>query len=213
VIIYKIENKINKKIYIGQTKNALNNRVAGHLRNKSFIGNALRKYGLQSFDISVIDSADTKEVLNEKERYWISFYKSEVPNGYNIIQGGSYSTGFSGKRHTKEALQKIKVSSIGKNNGMYGKKHSEETRKKIGDAERGFKHSEESKAKMKVVHLERYRKNPEKWNFSEEAKEKMRKPKSEKGKANIKEAANKPERIQKIKDAWAIRKQKISATG
>lgn len=47
MIVYKLLNKINGKIYIGQTKNEVVSRVHGHSLNKSYIGNAIRKYGLQ----------------------------------------------------------------------------------------------------------------------------------------------------------------------
>jgi len=208
MIIYKIENKINGKIYIGQTKNALNNRVRSHLRNGSFIGNALRKYGLQSFDISVIDEANTKAILNEKEQYWIKNFNSSVPNGYNILQGGSYGVGFSGRHHTEETKKKIQATSSGANNGMFGKHHSEETRKKIGNAENGFRHSEESKKKMSVAHKGAH------WVMSEKGKEGLRNRKySEEGKAKIKEAANRPERIAKLKNAWILRKEKMKELG
>lgn len=195
MIIYKIENKINGKIYIGQTKNALNNRVRDHLRNRSFIGNALRKYGLQSFDISVIDEANTKEVINEKEQYWIKILNSSVPDGYNILQGGSYSTGMTGKHHSRETIEKFKILSSGENNAMFGRRHSEETRKKIGDAEIGFRHSEESKKKMSISQTGK--KKP----MSEKGKEAMRnRIYSVEGQARRAEAARRPERIQKIKD-------------
>lgn len=201
MIIYKIENKINGKIYIGQTKNSLNNRVANHFKNDSFIGKALRKYGLQSFEISIIDEATTKEVLSEKERYWIKSFNCSVPFGYNIVQGGSYSTGFSGRHHSESSLQKMRKQQTGENNGMYGKRHSAETRKKIGNAELGFNHSEATKQKMGIAHKGKH------WIMSEEAKERLRHPKSEQGRENIRAAANRPERIEKIRMTLALRKQ------
>jgi group I intron endonuclease len=203
MMIYKIENKINGKTYIGQTKNALTKRIANHLKNRSFIGSALRKYGLQSFEISVIDEANTKEVLNEKEQYWIKVCNCSVPFGYNIIQGGSYSTGMSGKHHSESSLQRMRSQQAGENNGMYGRKDSEETRKKIGDAEKGFRHSDVTKEKMSKSHTGKH------WIMSEEGKQGLRHPKSEEGKANIRAAANEPERIQKLRDAWVLRKQAV----
>lgn len=206
MIIYKIENKINGKIYIGQTKNSLNNRVANHFKNESFIGNALRKYGIQSFDVSIIDECSSKEILNEKEQYWIRFYNCGAPLGYNLLPGGSYSIGFSGRQHSEESLRKMRELQSGENNGMYGRKHSEETRRKIGEAEKGFKHSDETKKKMSKT------RTGLRWSMSEEGKKRLRHPKSEKGRANIKAAANNPERIAKIKTAikanWVLRKQK-----
>lgn len=88
MIIYKLQNKINGKIYIGKTIKEVEQRIAEHLSTKSIIGNALRKYGLQSFDIFIMDLADDNEILNEKERYWIKTLNCKVPNGYNLTDGG-----------------------------------------------------------------------------------------------------------------------------
>lgn len=89
MIIYKIVNNINGKIYIGQTKNALSQRIAAHIRdNKTPVQKAINKYGLESFTISVIDEADSKEILKEKEKYWIKTLDCKIPKGYNIADGG-----------------------------------------------------------------------------------------------------------------------------
>jgi group I intron endonuclease len=89
MIIYKIANNINGKIYVGQTIKSLDHRICCHLRlNKTPVQKALNKYGIQSFIISIIDTAESKEVLDEKERYWIKFLNSKFPNGYNLTDGG-----------------------------------------------------------------------------------------------------------------------------
>jgi group I intron endonuclease len=67
MIIYKIINNINGKVYVGQTKNDLNYRISVHLKRNSLIGNALRKYGIQSFDISVIDDAPDRQILSDND--------------------------------------------------------------------------------------------------------------------------------------------------
>jgi group I intron endonuclease len=95
LFIYKIENKTNGKIYIGQTIQSINIRFKGHIKsskknnNKSILYKAMRKYDIQSFEISVVDTADTKEVLNKKEIYWIEYYDCMNPNGYNLTRGGT----------------------------------------------------------------------------------------------------------------------------
>jgi len=117
VIIYKIRNKINNKIYIGQTINSLERRTARHLKSNSYIGNALRKNGIQSFDISIIDTADDINLLNEKEEYWISYYNTICPDGYNLSYGGNNS-GMS--EETKRKLRKPKPDGF-RNSGMFQK--------------------------------------------------------------------------------------------
>jgi len=68
LIIYKLKNKINDKIYIGQTIKKLSERISGYIKSNSPIGRAIRKYGLESFDISIVDIAEDKNTLNEKEK-------------------------------------------------------------------------------------------------------------------------------------------------
>jgi group I intron endonuclease len=104
MIVYKIQNKINGKIYIGMTKLSIERRVFGHLCAETYIGRSLRKYGLQSFDIEIIDLAEDREALAEIEVFWIFVFNSMSPNGYNLTEGGEGSDGY---KHTEETLQKI----------------------------------------------------------------------------------------------------------
>lgn len=91
VCIYKITNLVNNKIYIGQTITGIAARWRGHL-NKSgcrFLHNAICKYGKENFKIEVIEYCN-KESLNDREVYWISYYKSNNRMyGYNILIGGN----------------------------------------------------------------------------------------------------------------------------
>lgn len=115
MIIYKITNKTNSKVYIGQTIYTLNYRKNQHLKcarnyidNCRLLNNALRKYDLDNFTWEVIDRASTQEELNKLEIYYINLYDSmNRSKGYNLTSGGR-----------KPIL-------------------SEETKKKIGDSQRG----------------------------------------------------------------------------
>lgn len=91
--IYKIENKINGKIYIGQSIE-IEHRWQKHLAaNDDFvIHKALKKYGKENFDFSIIEECNSLE-LDNKEKYWIDYYNSLIPNGYNMIPGGSQGLG------------------------------------------------------------------------------------------------------------------------
>lgn len=86
--IYKIENKINHKVYIGQSKNP-EERFFQHCNRrptyKSLIYDAIQKYGKENFSFEVLGWF---EDYNEKEKYYIQCYHSVVPGGYNIAQGG-----------------------------------------------------------------------------------------------------------------------------
>lgn len=168
-IIYKLRNKLNRKCYIGQTTNSVEIRLAGHFRTKeSPIGRALRKYGLQSFSIKILDTASSLAILNEKEVYWISRYKTMVSQGgYNIAVGGGGTVGvkltkerkaavaaankrrpapMTGRNHTIEARQKMSLASK-------GRKLSPEWRRKIGLAGKGRRHTPETCEKIRQAKL------------------------------------------------------------
>lgn len=101
--IYKITNKINNKSYIGLSIN-IKARWRAH-RSRPFQLNchqynchlykAIRKYGLENFDFSIIEECLPEE-LSDKEIYWISYYNTNDPNfGYNNTDGGEYARPFS----------------------------------------------------------------------------------------------------------------------
>ena len=76
MIIYEARNKINGKRYIGQTIHTLEERKRGHISSMccSYFRRALDKYGVDSFEWNIIDTAETRDELNRKESYWIEFY-------------------------------------------------------------------------------------------------------------------------------------------
>lgn len=93
--IYKIENLINHKCYIGQSIN-IEFRFQKH-KNASdnfLIHKAFKKYGIENFSFTIIEECSKKE-LDEKEKFWIKQYNSLTPNGYNMIPGGSNGAGLS----------------------------------------------------------------------------------------------------------------------
>ncbi len=173
MIIYKLTNKVNGKLYIGQTIRDLDERLYWHFYSAktgptSYIHRAIRKYGIQSFECSVIDSTDTKETLDEKEVYWIKFLKTKAPDGYNMTDGGSGGSTNKGKPHSKETIRKMSDQKKGDNNPFFGKRHSEETKRKMSNAQKGnkhllgHKHSEETRKKMHLAAQARL--HPEKEN-------------------------------------------------
>jgi len=105
----------------------------------------MKKDGVGNFIVEEIDSGNSKEELNEKERYWIAYYRSQDVICYNIADGGS--GGNTWDKHTDDEKElignKISLSNIGK---VYGP-HSDETKKKISVAVIASKQnrSEESK--------------------------------------------------------------------
>lgn len=91
--IYKIENNINHKVYIGQTIKFYEKRFEQHRLNykreyfsQLALYKAFNKYGIENFTFSPIEEVNN-EFLDERERYWISFYNSYY-DGYNSTLGG-----------------------------------------------------------------------------------------------------------------------------
>lgn len=89
--IYKIQNLIDGKIYIGQSVHiqARFNQHKNEAKNGNTrpLYNAIRKYGIENFSFEVIEEC-SKEKLNEREIYWIKKYDS-FHNGYNLTPGGN----------------------------------------------------------------------------------------------------------------------------
>ena len=92
-IIYKIENDINGHLYIGQTKNSLQERWRKHLyrfeheQQTTGIYGAFKKYGIEHFHPQIIEKC-SDEMLDEREIYWISHYNTYQGEGYNLTPGG-----------------------------------------------------------------------------------------------------------------------------
>lgn len=93
--IYKITNKINGNIYIGQTIQTLTQRWCNHVYaaltegHKDYtcpLHNAIRKYGEENFEKIILEECSIEE-LNDREKYWIQYYNS-YNNGYNATLGG-----------------------------------------------------------------------------------------------------------------------------
>lgn len=94
--IYKITNKINGKSYIGQSTN-IAKRWSHHLavaqndkysQQQWYIHRAIRKYGKENFIFEVLEECP-KELLNEREIYWIAKFDT-YNNGYNLTLGGTF---------------------------------------------------------------------------------------------------------------------------
>ena len=168
-IIYRIRNKVNGKCYVGQTKEQKGfddryycsgegiervYKCHKHLKehnksyNKHLLG-SIEKYGFEAFEINkCLDYAFSLEELNVKEKVYIQLYDS-FENGYNETLGGE---GKEGCCHSEETKTKISEANKGKHKGvnhyMYGKHLSEEHKTKISEAKKGKYLSDETKTKI-----------------------------------------------------------------
>ena len=124
MVVYKITNLINGKIYIGQS----------HVDNENYYGSglaingAIKKYGKQNFKREILEYCDFAIQLIGQEIYWIKKLSSKSPNGYNLTDRGE---GASGYKHTDE--QRKRNSESHKGNLL-----SEENKRKIRESCKGM---------------------------------------------------------------------------
>ena len=91
-IIQMHRNKINNKVYIGQTHlTNINRRFrGGHgYKGSPHFYKAIQKYGWDNFEHIVLECNISKIDVNEREKQYIKKYKATDPQyGYNIQEGG-----------------------------------------------------------------------------------------------------------------------------
>lgn len=216
MIVYKIQNKINGKIYIGITKKSINERIKEHFITNSLIGKALRKYGSQCFDITIITHDNNWTTLCDKEMEYICFYDSKYPNGYNLTDGGD---GIYGYTFTKQVKQRMSESQLGKKRAPRSKESKEKYAAKMKllwqdpeyremqiKSHKGYKQTEQTKEKLRKPRSEEFKAKLRKPRgpLSEEVKQRMRvkKTMSETGKINITISNQNPEKIKKSVQKW-----------
>lgn len=145
--IYRITNLINGKTYIGQHK--YKNLNDSYMGSGKHLKAAQKKYGIENFkkDILVFNIVE-KSFIDLLEKEYIKFYRSIGKAEYNILDGGGGCTGFHHSEETKHKLSEVNK----------GKRFSDETRKKLSEAQKGNQNckgkklSEEHKRKLSEAH-------------------------------------------------------------
>ena len=131
--VYKTTNLVNGKIYIGV--HSTQNLEDGYLGSGKTLKKALSKYGKENFNREILEFYTTRSSALDGEVDYVRVHREEQGHKrlYNILDGGQ---GFPS----------------GENHPMFGKKHSDEVRKKISKNVqgktaqfKGFKHTEEAR--------------------------------------------------------------------
>lgn len=141
--IYKITNNINGKGYVGYTTTSFEERMRKHknddIKHNTLLGRAINKYGWDNFTKEIICESNNKNELCEiLEPYYIKYFNTYKPNGYNMTLGGEKlykeNNPFYRRTHSEEVKQKLSEMAsqrIGNKNPFYGKHHTQETKEKI----------------------------------------------------------------------------------
>lgn len=155
--IYIIENTKNGKVYVGQVGQGKNTTFTtrfnhhykylkiGKHKNKHLQG-SWDKYGEENFTFDILEIVDNKDLLNEREKFWVEYYKSNNSEfGYNKTKGGDCKS--KEYIYTPEVKQKLSDkmkevmsnpevrAKISKNNAM---KNNPEVRKKASESHKGL---------------------------------------------------------------------------
>ena len=152
--------------HIRTAKKLINGENIGY---KSLLYDAMKKYGIDNFSIEIIEECPI-EIMGEREELWIEKLKSRDPSiGYNICRGGSRGPGgpmFSGHKHSEETRCQMSANRKGDRNSNYGNRWSQsqelrDLHSKLSSGENngmfGKKQSDESNRKNKEAHLGRRR--------------------------------------------------------
>lgn len=153
--IYISTNLINGKQYIGQHAYNGDSIDPKYLGSGNLFIKALKKYGENNFSCEIIEWCNSYEKLNEREKYWISYYNAvESENFYNLDRGGRNSSpteetrekirntikathhlwphyGGRGKKKSQEQCERIRIMNRGRPGYWKGKKLYPETVEKI----------------------------------------------------------------------------------
>ncbi|AGE51499.1 GIY-YIG catalytic domain-containing endonuclease [Paramecium bursaria Chlorella virus CviKI] len=116
----------SRKEYVGQTTRSIEQRLDEHQKEYSVckaIAGAIRKHGWDNFIVDYYECPDDE--LNKHETWLIRLMGTLSPNGYNLREGGGRG------KMSEETKKKMSVSKQDKNHPMFGKIHTEKTKKNM----------------------------------------------------------------------------------
>lgn len=177
--IYIITCICNDKHYIGKS-NDIKRRLSKHrcelkanVHPNTHLQSAINKYGIDNFKFDILEECHITSI-NEMEHYWCNIINTHNRLfGYNKLPTGPIGH----TTHSEETKQKMSISLKGKGLGIKRKACSEETKRKISEANKGntaFKgkhHSIESIEKLRIIHKGKMYHPPVK--HTDEAKQRM----------------------------------------
>lgn len=174
VFVYRLRNRVSGKAYVGISKNpTLRVRFghaweAGKKSPRYGISRAIKKYGVNAFDLAILGCMWSRKAAADEEMRQIAAHDSFGPRGYNMTAGGEdpprstpassakrvatlsergYPSPMLGKRHTAESRAKMSVSALGNKNSL-GHEIPPDVRAKMSASHTGLLHTEEHRRNL-----------------------------------------------------------------
>lgn len=152
--IYAIRNKVNSKVYIGQSVH-IARRKSHHfyllrrgIHTCRYMQHAFTKYGEDSFEFAILELCD-EAVLTAREQFWMD--SNRYLGLYNLTPAAASNKGV---KYSDESKAKMSAASKGRKSRL-GHKNTPEANALVAAARRGKKMSDETKAKIAAIHLGR----------------------------------------------------------
>lgn len=172
-LIYKITNLVNGKFYIG--KHITDDLEDNYWGSGLAIHRAIDKYGIENFVFTVLIDLKNEEEMNLLEELVVNEDFIKRDDIYNMKVGGIGGwlpkKGENNPMHSRRVQDFMSLEEVeqwkanisravsGEKNGMYGKRHSDASRKKMSEAMRGENHpmygkhpSEATRKKLSEAH-------------------------------------------------------------
>lgn len=162
LLVYRIYNIIDGKSYIGKCKHGLN-RIKEHFHDYKYpkkayrarlLYQAMNGCGIESFTYEVLDTAETPQELNVKERYFIATFNSISKEfGYNATRGGDGGNTWEGLTHEEREARKTTQSLRQRSTYTEERRKalSERMKKMRADPEKRKKNAEICSVRMRIL--------------------------------------------------------------
>ncbi len=147
------------KSYVGVTRQRVTRRISQHKRGKQFVDTEIQRIGWEHWDWWIVEELVPSNLISEREQYWVNFFGSVYPAGYNKTCGGISKLTVSDDTREKIRQNALARDIRGEKNPHYGKHHTDDVKETIRQARlrrtpwnKGMKgvthHTAEHKAKI-----------------------------------------------------------------
>lgn len=159
MVVYKITNIVNSKIYIGCTMKSIQNRFQEHIGHrflhKNGISRAILKHGAENFTVEEVEKCISRKEMFNREIYWIGYFNScNVQIGYNMTNGGDSGPIHCGDKNSSYGKPNNKLAEF--NRSRKGIPLSESHKKNVSIGQMGGKRNEDTKEKMRLIRRQKW---------------------------------------------------------